>query len=628
MFTKANFEELQTIYDPLTQTMQEQFDEIRPRIEATFSAIQAASDISSDTLKGEARAAKGLKDKLTNIEISSTNSIQDSAHAYLVSTFLTGYPIFGATSSRANEDASSQLSALTARDQVMFSWVAELSQALGDVTNRPFAAVEVLWENKKGNNASIATSDEIAKGSYTTAAPTIYSGNAITRVDPYNAYYDRSVEPSKAHEEGTFVGYVKRLNYIQMKKMMFDLDDVYTFKDNVSKIFGSANNSTLFKKLTTTKLNTSGGKVAKPIPLSQFFGTTKSQANPQGVNNGYEVIKHYQRIIPADFGIAPKLLPNSGAARVFCLVFVNGMLIYAKPIISGHNYLPIIFAQEKPGEVEKKNMIEYTIPIQDLSTGIITATLQSMRKAVGGGDVVYNSKYIDPSVFNNTSGVGRNIPLKNLGLMANVPINQLYHQVQYNDTITPQFAQYMQLIKGLGEQVVGINQTTQGNLTKGNRTLHEFDTVNNNSQSRLNLVALLLESRFFGPIKEILKLNYFLYASKELVTVPSTDSKVQVNPEDLIAHAPEYQITDGLLPSTKVKNTDAGLMALQLMTQDPTLSAEYDIGAIAVSIIKQSGFTDLKDYKRSPDEQRNYQQLRANVNDAGSAETAQSNPGN
>lgn len=625
MFTKANFEELQTIYSPLTMAIKEQFGEIRPRIENTFNAIQASSDLSSDTLKGEARLAKGLKDKLTNIEISSTNAIQDSAQSYLVSTFLTGYPIFSATSSRENEDSAAQITALTSRDQVMFSWVAELSQALGDVTKCPFAAVEVLWEEKRGNNATIATSAELAEGTYTTAAPVTYSGNAINRLDPYNTYYDRSVDPMKVHEDGTFAGYVKRLNYIQMKKLMFDLDEVYTFKDNVSKIFTSSNSSDLYKKLTSVKDRTSSS-TPKTMPLTQFFGSGKQGSNNTPSLGGYEVIKHYQRIIPADFGISPKLIPNSGAARVFCLVFVNGMLIYAKPIISGNNYLPTIFAQEKPGEVEKKNMIEYTIPIQDLSTGIITATLQSMRKSVGGGDVVYNSKYIDSSVFNNTSGVGRNIPLKNLGLMADVPIDRLYHQVQYNDTITPQFTSYMQLIKSLGEQVVGINQTTQGNLTKGNRTLHEFETVNNNSQSRLSLIALLLESRFFGPIKEILKLNYFLYASKEIVTIPGTDSKVEISPEQLITEAPEYQMTDGLLPSTKVKNTDAGMMGVQLMSQNQELLVEYDVGAMIVSILKQSGFTDLKDYKRSPDEQQRklqqQQQLNANPDGSGPTQTS------
>ncbi len=617
MFTKAVYQSLQEIYDPLILYIAEQFAETRPRIESTFAAIQAESDTSPDALKSKARRDLGLKDKLTNIEIATTSEILESAHANLVSTFLSGYPIFSAVSTKDNESVSAQLTALTANDQIRFNWVSELSQSLEDVLSKPFCAVEISWKTVTENNAVIASSKEIADGTFTTAKPTQYSGNAITRLDPYNTYADRSVDPHKVHRDGVYAGYIKKLNYIQMKSFMFDLDDTFTFKDNVARIFSSHNSSTLYKKLATPKAKDSS--VTSPImPLNQFFSKVPTEDKNKPNTTGYEVIIHYQRIIPADVGISKQTLDNSGVSRVFHMVFVNGMLIYAKPIVSGHNFLPIIFGQSKPGEVSKKNMVEYTAPIQDLSTGLITASLQSMRKSVAGGDIIYNPKYIDSETFNNNSAVGRNIPLKNPGLMNDVPIERLYHQVQYRDNITPQFTSFLGVIKTLNEQVVGVNQTTQGNLTKGNRTLHEFDTVTSNSQSRLNLIALSLESNFFTPIKEIVKLNNFLYATKEMIKVPNTETSVQINPEELIESAPNYKLTDGLLPSTKVKNTDAALLALQLMSQNPAMLAEYDIGAIAVSIIMQSGFNDLKDYKRTEDDR---QQYLADAAAAGSTET-------
>jgi hypothetical protein len=162
----------------------------------------------------------------------------------------------------------------------------------------------------------------------------------------------------------------------------------------------------------------------------------------------------------------------------------------------------------------------------------------------------------------------------------------------------------MSIIQAMGDKAIGINPATQGNFQKGNRTMHEFDSVMNNSQSRLALGALLLESQFFNPLKETLKINYLLHAEPESVTTPETDVPTQIDPVALRQQAPDFVLSDGLLPTTKIKNTDAAIMALQLLSTNAEANFKYDLGAIAASIIKQSGFVDLGDYERTPEDQQ------------------------
>lgn len=127
-----------------------------------------------------------------------------------------------------------------------------------------------------------------------------------------------------------------------------------------------------------------------------------------------------------------------------------------------------------------------------------------------------------------------------------------------------------------------------------------------NSQARLQLGATQLDGGFLNPIKEILKLNYLIYAQAESIEDKQTANVVAIDPAMLRESAPEFKMADGLMPATKQAGTEVLMQAMATIQNNPQLSMEYDIGGMLISILKQSGLTTLNEYKRTPQERQQY----------------------
>ena len=50
----------------------------------------------------------------------------------------------------------------------------------------------------------------------------------------------------------------------------------------------------------------------------------------------YEIVNLYKRIVPKEFALD---VNNAGSPQIFNLIWVNGKLLYAEPVSSGHEYL-------------------------------------------------------------------------------------------------------------------------------------------------------------------------------------------------------------------------------------------------------------------------------------------------
>src|SRR5690606_13404476 len=102
-------------------------------------------------------------------------------------------------------------------------------------------------------------------------------------------------------------------------------------------------------------------------------------------------------------------VPESGNPQTFKLIWVNGHLAYVEPISAGHDYLPIVVGQLYPGSSEVKSFTEYLQDLQDLSTSLLTGTLDSMRRAVGDR-ALYDPTKIRKQDIENPSPVAK-IPI-------------------------------------------------------------------------------------------------------------------------------------------------------------------------------------------------------------------------
>lgn len=596
MITRKSAEALQAIYTNQVLGSKEHL-EVRRQTYLTISKyLQKESDRTLSGTVGALVNQQGDKSKIRDTELPIAFIQNQTAVAYLAGIFLGGEPIFSATSNRANEQAAAMLTALSQRDQHRLGWRGQLLKSLEDAVSFNVAPVEIFWGEKRASSVRTvkAADDGITTGEL---APVVYEGNVLRRIDPNNLIADHSVMPHELHEHGAFAGYVESFNYIRMKKFFAELDNKYVVKHNVREAFRKAPPQELFSR---PQIRTSHA-LQNTDNWGHFWGNNPS-LDPATSGGRYEVVTLYSRIIPREYGLD---LPKAGQLKVFKLIYVNGMLLYMEPLNTPHEFLPIVVGQMYRGDWEIKSFTEYVLDLQDLGTSMIRGTMDSMRRAVVDRGI-YDPTRVRKADIDSVNPVAK-IPVTTNGYGSD--IRTAYHPIPFEDRMSGNFRQNLGLIVQLADQTTGQNQASQGNFIKGNKTMFEFDSIMSNSQARMQLGGLEMDASLFSPLKQILLTNYLVFAEAETLDDNITGQEIEVDPVMLRTKVPEFKMASGILPSTKIANTEVLMQALQLFATNPQLNMEYDTAGIAVSILMQQGLTGLDQYKRTPEQLQQQQQM-------------------
>lgn len=591
IFTADGITELEKILSQKVKANDPDRANMHARFRNTDLYLQKESDLTRESVDGQNANKSGNKNVVADAEVPITFIQKETALAFFAGQFLSSHPIFPAVSSRANEEASEMLTTLSKRDEQRFGWVGELLSAFDDVLRYNLCATEVRWNSKRA--VSVATNPEPGSRGEGTTSSVIYEGNDITRIDPYNLILDRSVDPCKVHSHGSHVGYVERINYIQLKERYAQFNNLYTITKNTRNAFNSNPSESLYYRpiLRRERSGETGWGAFwgnnTSIPLDRALGT-------------YEVVTLYTKIIPREYKL--NKLPRAGTPQIFKMVWCNNYLIYCEPLTQGHEYLPIICGQLYPGSIQTKSFTEYLQDLQDMSTSMVKGTMASVRRAVG------DRALYDPTRIRKADIDSPN-PVSKIAVATNnyqQDLSSAYYQIPYQDTVTGTFQSLMGMAFSLAEQTTGQNQSAQGNFIRGNKSVFEFDTIMSNSQARLQLGALWISQLFLNPIKEVLKINYLVHSQNDTIENAQTGEEVTIDAQMLRDVAPDFAMADGIMPSTKLANSEVLVQAIQYIQSNPMLNLEYDVGGLVISLLRQQGLTGLEQYRRTPEEMQQY----------------------
>ena len=101
-----------------------------------------------------------------------------------------------------------------------------------------------------------------------------------------------------------------------------------------------------------------------------------------------------------------------------------------------------------------------------------------------------------------------------------------------------------------------------------------------NANGRDQTIALMLESNFFGPIKEIIKLNILQYQGGVELVNREAGAVTTVDPVMLRKANLVMKWSDGLNPSDNLIDSDTLGVALQFMGPNGGLAADSTVGDI------------------------------------------------
>jgi len=206
--------------------------------------------------------------------------------------------------------------------------------------------------------------------------------------------------------------------------------------------------------------------------------------------------------------------------------------------------------------------------------------------------------FYDPSRINkvdidNTSVVAR-VPVKSEAY--GKPIGDAYSIVPYKDDNVAQIFSTAQGVLEMADVANGQNRVQRGQFQKGNKTRKEFTDVMDSSNARPRMTALVLENRFFTPIKMILKLNTLQYQPPASLYNRNTKEQVEIDPVKLRASALEFRMADGLMPTDAFVNMELFQAILQMVAQYPPILAKFDIVGMIFYWLKLEGATWVDDF--------------------------------
>lgn len=552
----------------------------------------------------------GDSSKFQNVVVPVVMPMVESAVTYQSSVFLTGHPIFGVVANPSNEDAAIQMETVIEEQSIRGGWVRELMLAFRDGFKYNLFALEVNWDRV------VTAALETDLGFSTTQAKpkeVIWEGNCVRRRDPYNLIFDTRVAPTEMYWRGEFSGYTELMSRIQLKTFINELPDKMV--DNIVPAFESGigfsgissvqsyggfyipqiNPDALIDGNRNTRLSTN---------WLAWAGIT-GQDNKIKYKDMYEVTTLYAKILPSDFAMR---VPSPNTPQVWKFIYINHqILIYAERQTNAHGYLPMLLGQplEDGLEYQTKSLSANVEPIQNLTSALWNSNIASRRRAISDRGIYDPSRISEAHI--NSDNPAAKIPVRPAAY--GKPVSEAYYPIPYRDDQAGVVMQDTQALLQMANVIAGQNPVRQGQFVKGNKTLHEFQSVMSNANGRDQMTSMLLESQVFTPMKEMLKVNILQYQGGISLFNRDLQRVVDIDPVALRKAVMDFKVSDGLTPVDKLINADTLQVAMQVIGSSPQISAGYNLAPLFSYFIKTQGGR-IQEFEKSP-EQLAYEQALA-----------------
>lgn len=592
------------------QSVQYAQDSSRPKtrsnLERIDKAYQRETDTSQEQVRAQAYNRAGDPSKYQNAVVPVVMPQVEAAVTHQTSVFLTGQPLFGVVAAPQFIDEALQMETILEDESVRGGWARQLVLWFRDCNKYNFGALEVDWTEEVTFSVETSLQEDLKAG---IPKEVIWSGNRVRRLDPYNTFIDKSCDPSDVYKDGDYAGYTEFKTRIQLKSLIASLPSkiigniVPAFESSPQSEGGTtASDSYSFYipdinpeiDTSTDRANTNWMKWAG---LSAAPGSHKIN-----YKDGYDVTTVYVRILPSEFVLN---VPNANTPQIYRLIIVNHQhIIYAERQTNAHGYIPIFIGQPLEDGLgdQTKSLGENGIPFQELATTYMTSVIAARRRAIGDRTIYDPSRITSAHI--NSSNPSAKMPVRPAAYGSK--ISDAVYQFPYKDDQSSGAMQQISVLLGLANQLSGQNQAQQGQFVKGNKTLHEYESVMQNAAGRDQLAALLIEFQVFVPLKHVLKLNILQYQGGTTIYNRDQNQVVEIDPIQLRRAVLEFKISDGLVPASKLLNTDSFSVALQVIGSSPEIAAGYNVPQLFSYIMKTQG-ARITEFEKSP-EQLAYEQ--------------------
>jgi hypothetical protein len=537
--------------------------------------------------------------KFQNVTVPVVMPQVEAAVTYQASVFLTGTPIFGFVAPPDQENTALQYQAIVEENSIRGGWTQQFQIFFRDLFKYNLGALEVTWDREV--TEAVETDLGFTGGQEGKPKQVIWEGNCIKRWDLYNTFFDTRYKPTDIYKDGEFVGNTRLMSRIHLKKFINELPDKMisnvkaAFESGLGTQGGSGTGG--IESYYIPQINPGALMQIDPKRTTDWMSWAGMLDRPQPIayKNLYEVTTLYARIIPADFALK---VPSANTPQVWKFIIVNHqVLIYAERQTNAHGYLPVLFGQANEDGLgyQTKSHAENAKPFQDIASALVNSAIAARRRAISDRTLYDPSRVSEASI--NSDNPSAKIPVRPAAY--GKPVSEAVYAFPFRDDQSAVAFQELPQMMQMANAVNGQNQAKQGQFVKGNKTLHEYESVMSNANGRDQMTSMLLEAQVFTPLKQILKLNMMQYQSGVSLYSPSQSAMVKVDPVQLRKSQAVFKVTDGLTPTDKAISGDDFTMAIQTIGSSPQIGSAYNIGPMFSYLMKTRN-ANLSPFEKSP----------------------------
>jgi len=592
-------------YNAMQNLQSEARTNLRTRMEAVDKAYQREADESAEHNNAKAANAAGDASRFQNITVPVVMPQVETAVAYQASVFLTGYPLFGVVAAPAYIDAALALETTIEENSIKGGWARQLMLFFRDGFKYNYAPVEVSWAQEVTYTVE---TDLIKSPKEGIPKKVIWNGNKVKRLDPYNTFSDPRVAPTEAHISGEFSGYTEYMPRLTLKTFISELPDVIIGSVTAAFESGAASSPRTVSEAKSYYIPSINPAVTDPEVSNtgtnwmSWAGLAGGATKPIDYKDAYEVTTFYCKILPSEFGLR---IPSSNTPQVFKLIIINHEhIIYCERQTNAHGMLPILIGQPKEDGlgIQTKSLATDVQPFQEVATAFMNSIVASRRRAITDR-LLYDPSRITRAHINSDNPSAK-IPVRPAAY--GKKISDSVYQFPYREDQAAFSMSQINMTVGLSNQVSGQNQASQGQFVKGNKTLSEFDTVMDNANDRNQTSSVLLEHQIFVPMKQMLKLNTLQYQGGTTLYNEDKQVEVEVDPIQLRKAVLNFRVSDGLVPSSKIINSEDTATTIQVLGSSSQIGAGYNIAPLFSYLMKTRG-ANISEFEKSA-EQMAYEQ--------------------
>lgn len=447
----------------------------------------------------------------------------------------------------------------------------------------------------------------------------------IRALDPYNVFYDAAVSPENVGKDGMFAGYTELQTAAQLYRTLRAVSEQYLTSTAASVLIGfddllkyqelaAGNNSgvmahgesIVMQQIIQAITNYTGGAErsvasgtsAVSVNWDAFFSDVAGAGNKAKADRSdfcVEVTTYYRRGLPEWFGLDRKVYGKYDSSKTQLPVYKftivsHTFLVAVEPVTESHGLIPIIFGQTNVSTAVglPLTFTELLMPVQAYSDKLSMARVSSLRRVLSSRGL-YDDKAIDPKSIADMSSTAQIRVNGHTLSEKNRSINDVYQPMPFDASGASYLLGTLGASAAYAERISGNNAAMQGGHVPGNRVAAEAARVNQMGEGRFRVYAMIFQQTFLSSLKYIIRNNLMDCVDTLTYYDNKTGRLAAVTLGDYASNEYEFDMSDGLLPSSKTVSPDAVSAVLATVTQIPELRYMKDLGVMVSMLAKAAG---------------------------------------